>query len=209
MEPKAILFLGSHGRGPYNVGNIENVESAIIQIEKRTKRIPNKNKILVVEIGGWRSGRETGELMLSKDMKKGKEIFDEVVAYYKNSIRVFKDGGDVVSHDWATMLLKFGVDNGYITVLEEINFEHPWRLFIEFEDENKVQTDRDEIFVNQLIKLMKKHPNKTLIVVRGKKHAKWMPDILKRNNITYEIIFYPEQTSVVDRWLYKLSKTLN
>ena len=31
MEPKVILFSGSHGREPYNVGNIENAESAIIR----------------------------------------------------------------------------------------------------------------------------------------------------------------------------------
>ena len=71
-----------------------------------------------------------------------------------------------------------------------------------------MQTDRDEIFVNQLIELIKEYPNKTLIVARGKKHAKWMPDILKRNNITYEMIFYPEQASVIDRWLYKLLRIL-
>ena len=123
MEPKVILFSGSHGREPYNVGNIENAKSAIIQINKRTKKIPNKDKILVVECGGWRSDQETAELMLSKDKRGGKEISDEVYSYYKNLIRVFKKGGDVKSPDWATILLKFGVDNGYISVLEEINYE--------------------------------------------------------------------------------------
>lgn len=209
MESKVILFLGSHGRGIYNAGDIENAESAIIRIEERTKKIPNEDKILVIECGGRRP--DPGELFtLSKE--EVEKSCDEVKTYYKNSIIAFKEGRDVIRHGWATTLLKFGVDNGYYsTELEEPNFDLVWEFGINcrFDKYEDLQINRDEVFVNQLIGLMKEHPNKILIVVRGKQHEKWMPDILKRNDIPYEIVSYPERAGFVDRWSYKLSKSFN
>jgi hypothetical protein len=214
MNPRIILFLGSHGWGFTNEGDRENALSAIIQIEKRTKKIPANKKILFVECGGWAYNIKTGELILSKDKDKGREIFEKVVGYYNTAIEVFKKGGDVIYPDWATILLKYGVDNGYQTILEKPVFDIIWRFAIELfydknECEDKIQTDRDEIFVDQLMESIEKNPDKVIIVVRGKKHVKWLPDILDRRKITYEIINYPDFVNILDLFIYKLNKKLH
>jgi len=190
MSSNVMLFLGSHGSGLRNEGNIENAEAAIVSIKKVTKDIPNKDKILVIEMGGWQHGRESAELYFTRDKEKGKSIFKDVVTYYKNSLTLIKRGENVQNPDWATILMKFGVDNGLLVELEDAKLEFPWRLFIEFDNEDDVQIDRDKNFVQQLMELMKDHPNKTIITVRGKKHEKWLPAILKTNNIPHQVFYY-------------------
>jgi hypothetical protein len=188
-NPKIFLFLGSHGTTE-DIAGITGARSAIIKIKEMTKNIPNKNKILVVECGGWERNPKVGFLCISKDKEKGRLIFNRVINYYKDLIKKFEIGENIEHYDWASLLLKFGVESGYTTILEEPNFNISWKYFIEFGDEDRFQSKRDEIFVNQLIDLKKKYPSKTLVVVRGKKHDRWMPGILNKNNIPFDIIYY-------------------
>jgi len=202
MNSDVLLFFGSHGKGPHNVGNIENAEAAIVSIKKTTKTLLNKDIILVIEMTGWQHCRETVELMMSRDKEKARSIFINTVNYYKDALTIIKRGGNVENPDWATILMKFGIDNGYLVELEDAKLEFPWRLLIEFENEDEVQKDRDENFVKQIIELKKNHPNKTIITARGSKHKKWIPEILTKNNLSYKMFDYKNSPNVFERLKY-------
>ncbi len=67
-------------------------------------------------------------------------------------------------------------------------------IFLNDEAFDKIQMKRDDFFINnQLIPLLNKYPEKTILVVRGEGHIDLLSKILRKHNIYFGVINYTTQ----------------
>lgn len=197
MKSRVILFLGRHGGPPSRTenGNIVPIDEekdiilTVKKIRKNTKKIPNISKILVAECRYFDFGRYYRETKWDKD--DAKIIFDDLVKQYeiKRKKLLRCEDLDKSEYDFPSILLQFAKNEGYFDfMLENPHFEITWRYIDEPQNQDAIQTERDELLVNQLQELILKYPEKTLIVVRGINHIRWMPGMLERKGIPFKIV---------------------
>jgi len=197
MNPKVILFFGQHGGLPSRTENGDIVPAdedrdiivTMKKIRKETKKIPSINKVLVAECVYFNMKRFYRETKWGKN--DAKKIFDDLVKQYNIKRKKLLRGKnlDKSEYDFPSILLQFAKNEGYFDfILENPYFEITWRYMDEPQNQDAIQTERDELLVNQLHELILKYPDKTLIVVRGINHIRWMPNILERKGIPFKIV---------------------
>jgi len=193
---KVILFLGYHV-------DCDDAKEAILKIKEKTNHIPNENKILLIEHSGWAFGTGMIPVFTNQfDDKTLEKKFLQIEDFYSICIKKIKENQTLIGEeiDWGIILFEYGYKNGYIVEFEKPNLEITKIIFSEAYDifneklQHEIQLKRDEFFVsNQVIPLIKKYPDKTVLIVRGEEHADLLSEILKKHKIHFEVIFYTSQ----------------
>ena len=196
VEEKIYLFLGHHT-------HIDDAIDAIFKIESTIKNISNKNKILLIEQAGW-GAKSNGDFVYSGDMDDNMslEFYNQIKNYYDKWISKIENNEELIGEEinWPTELYKFGYKNGYLPIFEETDYEITKEIFKTYlrvdEEIIEIQRKRDGFFIkNQVLPLIEKHPNKRILIVRGKNHEKTLPEILNKYNISFKILYYDSEKS--------------
>jgi hypothetical protein len=197
-KPKIYLFLGGHGK-PYNnpdaaiASEDKDLIAATKKIQKQTKWIAGKRKIMVVECTYLDMRKNCYDSDLNLSEEKVKKNYDDMNIFFPSIREKIISREKIQDHEWnfATILMKFAKNKGYYDfVFEKPNFDILWRYLSEIENMEEIQNQRDRLLVSQLRELIERNPDKILIVMRGSMHEKCLPLLLTEGGLAYKLFHY-------------------